>query len=257
MKRAILWLSVLLFAVALAIGCHLTLNAPGPTGPISDAGADEGPYRGEHFPDELTAALVARVSTCCTNAGVTADPAKLAKAFEAGWINQSNSGVTDDTLGVVLGTSTVIFDPANAADCLSRISTMTCQNISEAEYNAITYACFEAWRGAVPTGSPCTYSVQCPSSDYCDLSVPGGDCVPLVATWDTCSMVHGEYQCSHRGNGGPCAGGECSPGRPEGATITSTPLECAAGMLSTGATCAAVNPSATYSGWTAGLCGMF
>lgn len=247
-------------------------------GDASDGGCTNGP-QGVCFPAQLQAALVAKTTACCSAVGVdlssSTHQTHLNNAYVAGWINQSNAGIAAYTLGSVLGTDTYVYNDSQAQDCLSRVSNMTCTNITEEEYNAITASCFAVYTGTIPVGSPCTGSVQCVASSFCDLtatpdagvdgSVPPpsgtGVCKTLQGVGDYCGAYWAthEYSCSKRGMGSGCdtSTHNCLPLRSTGTYVSSTPLECAAGMLNSTFQCATVSATATYPFLTSTICGYF
>jgi len=222
--------------------------------PESAADVDAGPCTAELYMHDFAEAMGARVVSCCTAVGVTVDPEHAEYVYEAGWLGQSFAGVAGRACSVG-------FDAAKGADCLAKASAMTCQDISEHDYNIITAACFGVFTGLIADGSPCEVSVQCGASSFCDHTAGDagagfGLCAPLAAEGAPCiafNPAH-EFSCSHLGNGRACVGGVCIPLRAAGASIQTSPLECAAGMLNGSFVCADVIPIATFPNLTAGIC---
>lgn len=223
---------------------------------------------GADFLDALQDAYTDRITACCADVGVDlSSPSKHASVYygiEGGWLGQSNAGATENTIGLVQCTPSITFHADKAADCLAKVSGMTCTNITEAEYNAITAACFGVFSGNLAIGDACLTSIQCGDDAFCDLTAPDagapghGFCRALLPQGSTCASLWAthEYPCSHRGLGSACDG-TCIAPRAEGQSITSTPLECAAGMLRADYKCASVDAGATYPNLNATTCGFF
>lgn len=218
------------------------------------AAGDAGPCDGELYLHEFAEATGAHLVSCCANVGVTVDPEHAEYVFEAGWLGQSFAGVEGRACSLT-------FDAAKGADCLAKVSSMTCQDISESEYHVITASCFAGvYTGNVPDGGACDVSVQCGNNSFCDHTAGDGGsqgiCAPVASEGSPCvayNPAH-EFSCSHLGNGRACVGGVCIPLRAPGAAIQTTPLECSAGMVNASYACADVIPIATFPNFTAGIC---
>jgi hypothetical protein len=88
------------------------------------------------------------------------------------------------------------YDTAQAKQCLALLTAMPC-TITSAQYLAIGNACYGALKGTVPVNSKgCIDSLQCASPGRCDLTVDGGQCLPLLGDGGLCTTSD---DCSYRG----------------------------------------------------------
>jgi hypothetical protein len=143
-----------------------------------------------------------------------------------------------DQLGTVLAAGGIVYDPKEGADCLKRISQMSCSPSESLE------SCDEALRGRLPAGNPCDpHSVlasACAPGTFCfsPNNTCGGTCQPHVQPGESCAdtATTGYVSCAF---GSTCGNHSqlCSPNLAEGQPCRGTiDGECQSGLYCDGAT---------------------
>jgi hypothetical protein len=141
----------------------------------------------------------ARISSCCLNPSTFDN----AKCFAV--LNNPNSG---DLLGLPAfepstdgGAAT--YNPATAADCLSRAAALSCGLVPTAQVKALESVCYGAFTGTRAIGAAgCKSSIDCVTGAFCDLTVDGGACAALKGANQPCSDPN-SLDCSYLGIGNP------------------------------------------------------
>lgn len=231
--------------------------------PVGDAGVDVFiPTELTKFPDAVTTAICQRFSQCCQADGGAPIVLDVCKPeWRTGW-ELSNQGLLSP--GVLDG-GKVTYDAQKATECLTRIATMPCGEITPAQYKTITDACFAAAVGTVAAPGACGASVECVPTAFCDKLDPddagAGNCRPILAAGGQgCADFFGNEACSYRSTGAHCDpatgdGGTCSGTIADGQPCTTTThanKSCATGLCGDGVNCG--SPGAFLFEGAGGLC---
>jgi hypothetical protein len=193
-----------------------TSGLPPDPGPLVDAGMTLGTYQ-----TDVADALCNALTRCCyNNSNVPQDGGVDGGDAGSGFFNRSQClavyralGFENANQGLNVTKDSITLDQTKAADCLSKIDSLTC-NLDGTTLRTIRTACFDALVGQLPSGGACKVSLQCGQGLFCEAPGDGGfgACKPLRADGGACGDFAGtgddnidsttaEERCSWRGGG--------------------------------------------------------
>lgn len=217
--RSLAWILGALAAVSTAlagavVGCSSESTTVGV--PVVDAGSDStvvpeaGPLPDVdagnilEFPSLVVSAFCQRTAQCCaqTDGGAIDESACIGRA-------SGPKGLYGELEGrQVLDGGNIAYDPQKATECVQKILTLPCGDVSSATVQAVRDACFAAMTGTLQANAPCRAATECARDLYCSLQ--GGDagvgrCQPIRAAGGPCgdlpSWQEAPQACSYRGSG--------------------------------------------------------
>jgi hypothetical protein len=168
------------------------------------------------FANQVADAMCSTLSRCCYGDakldggapvdGGTYDRAHCTNVFTA-------AGFEGSLIGFGGLTGKAALDQTNGADCLQKLSALTC-NLAGTEFDAARTACFAALRGTQAVAQPCSRSIDCAPGNFCDAPDGGaGTCAALHAAGGGCATFNTGDQnkdltladdvCSYRAGGTP------------------------------------------------------
>ncbi len=197
-------------------GTDASTDSPIADGPTDSPSPDAG-LTLLKFADQVADAMCSTLSRCCygdanldggapVDGGGTFDRAHCISLFTASGFEGSLKG-----FGGLAGKASL--DQTSGADCLQKLSALTC-NLAETEFDAARTACFAALRGTQAAAQPCSASIDCAPGNFCDAPGGGaGTCAALRAVGDGCATFNTGNQntdlaladnvCSYRASGTP------------------------------------------------------
>jgi len=174
----------------------------GDAGPDGLAEADAGPPMAPPADWSLqeATALCEGVLNCCPG-GLDAGAYNLAQCeqvfLNVGWVTRT---VPYDPNTYTRGN--VAFDPAAGAACLAAMRNFPCGAQTAAYYKSTSDSCYAALYGLIPANKPgCESSWECTPGNFCDTTVDGGLCSPLVPQGHPCNAnAPRNEMCSYLGS---------------------------------------------------------
>jgi hypothetical protein len=174
-----------------------------------DGGKDSGPdsafdagLKADTFAATIANSLCNTLTKCCFgNANVADGGAVDGGTFDRGRCVDiySDLGFENSLLGAeALTKGNVALDQAKGADCLAKISALSC-SLTGADLKATRAACYAAIIGKVAAGQPCRASMECAPGNFClpDADAGAGDGGAGSTVIGKCAAL--------RGNGGDCS----------------------------------------------------
>lgn len=143
----------------------------------------------------------------------------------------------------------IAFNADAGTACLDALRNFPCGMQTAAQWQAISNVCFSVLEGTIPTGKGgCRSSYECAPNGFCDQTVDGGLCTPIVGQGQPCgTKAPRDEMCSYLGSDKPPL--HCDYiDKPDAATCQP--------LLANGATCTDQAQQNFYDmACTAGLCG--
>ena len=155
------------------------------TGPVTDGSGDVvdaapqvPPGLLPYINDHLTA-WCTKFLGCCPG-GVANYNVDKCKNETLGWL-RALEGYTSFDGG------RVDFDVAAGAACIAAINALPCGTQTAADWSRITDACYNVTKGRRTAGDRCKASAECLPNLFCDSTVDGGACTPVVGQGQRCN----------------------------------------------------------------------
>ena len=140
------------------------------------------------FRDDVSAALCARVQSCCAAAtpGYAITQSKCTGIYDQFGFEATARGIQ------TAGAFNVVVDATAKAACLAKIASNTADcSVTSGEVKAAITDCLGAITGRIGNGSACTSSLECNGNSVCEKDAAGvGTCKALRAAGQSCEIVY-------------------------------------------------------------------
>ncbi|HSO38038.1 MAG TPA: trypsin-like serine protease, partial [Labilithrix sp.] len=140
------------------------------------------------FKDDVSAALCARVQSCCAAAtpGYTLTASKCSGVYDVFGFEATARGIQ------TAGAFNVVIDAAAKAACLAKIASNAADcSITSVEVKSAITDCLASVSGRIAVGGACTSSLECTGSAVCERDAAGaGTCKALRTAGQSCEIVY-------------------------------------------------------------------